>query len=887
MKRLFRVSVGERGVRRDVASEIQFHIDMRTRELIDAGLHPAAAREQAIATFGDVGAIEQECRSETRQRIRTTNWRELSDSVLHDVRYAARTLGRTPGFTLTVLATLALGIGANSAVFSMVNGLLLKRTPYANAARVVAVRRPVASLSNPDAGFAAPEVADFRAQTPSVDDVAEYHSMSFDLLGHGDPRRVQTGVVSADFFDLLGVKPLLGRTFARGEDQSGAAPVLMLSYAFWVNQLGADSSIVGATFTMNDRQHTVIGVLPPLPAYPDRNDVWMPISSCPFRASPTVANSRSIRMVTLLARLRPTATVADAQRDFAMVDARLHAQYTDAFKAVPDEKINSIPIDRAMTQDAAPSVLLLFGIAGLVLLIACANVAHLTLARHLRRQREMAIRSALGAGRWRVLRQLLTESLLLSLAGGMLGLALAGPGIGIIARIVAPLTPRGNDIALDWRVVLFTLVLSVATGTVFGVLPAFTEERDLVTRLRDGGAATAGARKLRARSALVIGEVALASVVLVGAGFMLRSFAHLLTVDAGYDPQNVVTARLDLNWTKYNNGQLVRNFVDAFIDRMHATPGVTAVAVANQFPASSASPQNQVTFTIRGRPAPDSARLPHAEVNLVSAEYFQAVGVPVLSGRSFTAQDRDTANTVAMISRSLAQRYFPGEDAIGKQISAGTPARTLTIVGVVGDVRQFGPAADVPQQIYVPFNVLSTRDVRVLVRSRAGAAAIANRVRDVAHELDADQPVIEMQTLAQARDEVIAAPRLITFLLGLFGAVALTIAAAGLGGVMAYSVGQRMQEFGIRVALGAERSSILRLVVGQGIRLVVIGLAIGALAARAVHHLMAKVLVGVDGGETLTYAAVALVFIAVAVAACLAPARRATGVDPVTAFKAS
>ncbi|HVX41212.1 MAG TPA: ABC transporter permease [Gemmatimonadaceae bacterium] len=887
MKRSFRASVGERGVRRDVASEIQFHIDMRTRELVDAGVDPAAARQQAIATFGDVRAIEAECRSETRQRVRIASWREFVDSVAHDVRYGARTLARSPGFTVTVLLTLALGIGANSAVFSLVNGLLLERPPYANASRVVVVQRPVASAGIPDAGFAAPEVGDFRAQTPSVDAVAEYHSMSFDLLGHGDPRRVQTGVVSADFFDLLGVQPLLGRTFARGEDQTGAAPVLVLSYAFWVNQLGADSSIIGKTFTMNDRQHTVIGVLPPLPNYPGRNDVWMPVSSCPFRSSPTVANSRSIRMVTLFARTKPGTALVDVRHDLSTVDARLHAQYPDAFKGIADEKIAASPITSAITQGAAPAVLLLFGIAGLVLLIACANVAHLTLARHLRRQRELAIRAALGAGRRRVLRQLLTESVLLSLAGGALGLALAGPAVGAIAHVVARLTPRGNEVALDWRVVAFTLILSLLTGLAFGALPALADGRDLVTRLRDGGATTMGGRRLRARSALVVGEVALASVVLVGAGLMLRSFAHLLRVDAGYDPQNVVTAHVDLNWTKYNNGQLVRNFADALTSRLRATPGVTAVAVANEFPASSASPQNQLTFTIRGRPAPDSAHLPHAELNFVSPEYFRAIGVAVLAGRDFTAADRDTANIVAVISRSLAEKYFPGENPVGRQLDAGIPATPVTIVGVAGDVRQFGPAADIPLQVYAPFNVQSVRDIRVLVRSRGDAAAMTRRIEAAVHEIDADQPVIDIKTLAQARSEVMTAPRLITLLLSLFGAVALTIAAAGLGGVMAYSVGQRMQEFGIRVALGAERSSILRLVVGQGIRLVVLGLLIGGLAAREVHHLMEKVLVGGDGTALFTYAGVAVLFLLVAIAACLVPARRATAVDPVTAFKTS
>ena len=886
MKRLFRLSLGERGVRRDVSSEIGFHIEMRTRELIEAGVSPDLARAQAIATFGDVDAIEAACRDEQRHRVQERAWRDELESFAQDLRYAVRTLARSPGFTATVLVTLALGIGANSAIFSMVNGVLLRRLPYANANRVVVLQHPSPSLGIEDLGFSAPEVADLGAQTPSIDAIAEYHSMSFDLLGHGDPRRVQTGVVSADFFRLLGVKPMLGRAFLDGEDQEGAAPVLVLGYRFWLNELGADSSIVGKTFTMNDREHVVVGVLPPLPNYPDQNDVFMPISSCPFRSQPHMKTTRGMRMVSIVARAKPGVALAAVGRDMEAVESRSHSVYPDAYKGLSDASISARPLRAAMTESARPAFLLLLGVAGLVLLVACANVTHLTLARHLRRQRELAIRTALGAGRGRLLRQLVTESLLLSIVGAALGLGLARLGIGALASLAARFTPRASDIVLDWRVALFTLGVAVMTGLAFGMIPAFADSRDLVSRLRDGSATSSGG-KLRLRSALVVAEVALAFVVLVSAGLTLRNLAKLLTTNPGYDPHDVLTAHVDLNWTKYKNAAASRQFANELIARLSATNGIRAVAVASEFPASSSSPQNRNAFDVRGQLVADTLRRPRAEVGSVSPDYFRTIGAELRAGRAFTEADRDTAASVAIVSQSAARKYFASGDAVGKQISFDGGMHWATVVGVVADVRQFGPTADVAEQVYLPYSIFTVRDLRLLVRTEFSSALATNLVRQTIHAIDPEQPVVDIRTLEQARQDIIASPRLTTVLLGLFAVLALAIAAAGLGGVMAYSVGQRTQEFGIRMALGAERSSILRLVLGQGIRLVVIGLVIGGLASRAIAHAIERQLYGVPSTDPLTYAGVAVVFVVVAALACLVPARRATAVDPVSAFKAS
>lgn len=878
MKRLFRLSLGRRGIDRDVSSEIAFHIDMRTRELVAGGIPPERARAEAEAAFGQVASIADACRNEQRRHRRNVAWVERFDDALRDLKYAARTLVRAPAFTLTALTTLALGIGANSAIFSLVNGVLLRRLPYGNANHLVVVQHPSKKYAGSDVGFSPIEVADIRAQLPMLR-MAEYHSMSFDIIGHGDPRRVQTGVVSADFFGILGVTPLLGRTFVAGEDAEGAPPVLVLSYKFWHDELNADSSIVGQTFKMNDRQHLVVGVLPPLPPYPDKNDVWMPTSSCPFRSADVEKTERAARMLGLVVQMPDTMTPQQGQHAFEAVERRMAAEYPKLYR---DVEVRVSAIHSQMTDAARPAFLVLLGIAGLVLLVACINVAHLTLARQLGRQREMAVRAALGAAKSRLVRQLLVESLLLSFTGGLLGLAVARASVAPLAAFASKVTARSDAIVLDWHVTLFTLGIAIVAGVVFAVAPALVDRADVISRLRDGSA-TAGTTRVRLRGALVVGEVALAFVVLVGAGLTLKSFARMMATAPGYDPQDVVTARIDLNFTKFGTPAAVRQFTHDVTDKLAAKPGVVSVGVANAFPSSSAQPQNLRTFAIQGVASPDSASRPRAELNVVSPSYFRAVGVPLLGGRMFDATDRDSIHTV-VVSRSLARRYFPNASAVGKRISLG--GAWLTVVGVVGDVRQFGPAADSPEQIYVSTDAAAYRDLRVLVRERDAGVRAAQLIRQVVHEIDPNQPVVEVETLEHARREIIATPRQTAALLSVFAALALTIAAAGLGGVIAYSAGQRTAEFGIRMALGAERTSIFRLVVGQGVKLVVAGIAAGVALSLLLATSLSKLIYGVSASDPATYAIVAAVFGVVAMAACVLPARRATTIDPVSAFRA-
>jgi putative ABC transport system permease protein len=888
MPRTFRINGGDARVQRDVSSEIAFHIEMRTRELIAAGVPPDRAREEAVRAFGDVASIEAECRDVRSSDVRRRAMRDRFWAVLQDARFAARGLRRTPGFTIAAVCTLALGIGANTAIFSVLDGTVLRRLPYGSGDRLLQVQQPIAAMGIRDVGFSPLEMKEYEQQATIFAGMAEYHSMAFNLYGHGDPMRVQTGVVSAHYFDVLGVRPLEGRTFRAGEDKNGAIPVLLLSYEFWQNRLGADPNIVGQTFVMNDRVHTVIGVLPPLPRYPDANEVYMPISSCPFRSSAHMERSFAMRMVNVVARLKPGVPIERAERDVATISRRLHNEHPDAYPK--DRPITSAvsTVRDELTRTARPTLTILLGTAALVLLIACTSVANLLLARQVRRERELAVRAALGAGRGRILRLLLSESMVLALLAGGLGVALAAGGLGVLRQYVSRFSPRSGEIRLDLSVLLFTLAVSLLTGLLFGALPALATRRDIFSTLRESAVAGGGVSKLRARSMLITAQVAVAFVLLVGAGLMLRSLVNLQRVEAGYDPENVLAARVDLNWSKYNTRDKTRVFADALLERLSGQAGVNALALASSFPLNDTTPQSRTTFDIQGRARDDmSPAQPMADFRSGSPEYFKVLGVSLLRGRTFEVGDRDSLNPVAVISQSLARKYWPNDDPLGARVSFDRGGHWIAIVGVVGDVKEFGLGSDPAEQIYLPIAIAPTRDMRVLIRTTADPLKLAGRLRDAVRELDPIQPVSDVTTLEQARRDSLASPRLATTLLALFAVLALAITAAGLGGVIAFSVGQRTQEIGVRIALGADRTRVVGMVLRQGARLALFGLAIGAAGAYALARVMRRLLFGVGTTDPATFVAVAAVLVAVALLACFLPARRASAIDPASALRAS
>ena len=884
MKRLFRLPGSSTDAARAVRSELQFHLDMRAQELIDAGMGPEAARLAALQAFGDFHAIERECRTLTARGAREHARRILMTGLLHDLRFAFRSLRKSPGFALVSILTLGLGIGANTAVFSMIRGVLLRPLPYENGERLVYLRQPAALAGVPNARFSVQELADYRSRSRSLQSVVEYHSMPFILLGRGEPRRVQTGVVSANYFDMLGVKPLLGRGFRPGEDQPGAEPVLVLSYGFWKNRLGGDPAIVGRTFEMNDRIHTVVGVLPAVPQYPAENDVYMPSSSCPFRSSAFTVNTRTARLLHIFGRLAPAVTLSQAQSELEGIAAAIRAENPAAYPSGQGFTIAAASLHDELTGAAKPTLLLLIGTTGFVLLIACANIANLTLARLVRRSREMALRSALGAGRGRLFRQLFAEGGLLALAGGLLGLGLAAGTMRLLAGFAARFTPRAGEIALDGEVLAFTLVVCVLTGLSFAVLPALPSRANLVTALKEGGTAVSGAGSHRVRSSLVVAQVAVSMVLLVGSGLMLRSLLALQALDPGFDTQRVLTMTLDLNWSRYTSDELINGFHDRLHARLAGQPGVVATASSLTFPLDGHRRMN-VGFVIEGQPPAEAGAEPLGDLRAASPEYFHALGIPLVTGRFFTRDDGPDAPDVAIVNQTLARRYWARESALGRRISADSGKTWITIVGVVGDVRHYGLDSEPSDEVYLPFSQLPIREGTFLVRTSGDPAEMARRIGEEVLAIDPGQPLANLQTLEEVRGEALASPRLTTTLLLLFALLALGITAAGLGAVVAFSVSQRTQEIGVRMALGAGRAEVLGMVLKEGLRLVGLGLVLGVGAAVVLTRLMTGLLFQVEATDPLTFTGMALVLVVIAAAACLAPARRASTVDPMVALR--
>ena len=886
MRRLFRLPRSSADVARDVGTELRFHLDMRTQELIDAGMGPQAARLAALQAFGDLDAIEGDCRTIAASCARERARRATMVGLLHDLRFAFRSLRKSPGFALVAILTLGLGIGANTAVFSMIRGVLLRPLPYEDGERLVYLRQPAPLAGVENAQFSPVELADYRLRSRGLQSIVEYHSMPFILLGQGEPRRVQTAVVSANYFDVLGVRPLLGRGFRTGEDQPGADPVLVLSHAFWQNRLGGDPGIVGRTFEMNDRIHTVVGVLPAIPQYPADNDVYMPSSSCPFRSSPMMLSTRSMRMLLLFGRLAPGATLQQAQSELEGIATAMRAEYPASYPNGQGFTIRAASLHQELTSQAKPTLLLLLGTTGFVLLIACANIANLTLARLVRRSREMALRSALGADRARLFRQMLAEGGLLALAGGALGWAIAAGTMRLLTSFAARFTPRAGEIALDGEVLAFTLVVCMLTGLVFAVLPALPSRANLVGALKEGGAAVSGGGSQRVRAALVVAQVAVSMVLMVGAGLMLRSLLALQALDPGFDTQRVLTMTLDLNWSRYTTNELILGFHDRLHARLAGQPGVIATASSLTFPLDGHRRIN-VGFVIEGQPPAEAGAEPLGDLRSATPEYFQTLGIPLVTGRFFTASDGPNSPKVAIVNQTLASRYWGRETAVGHRISADSGKTWIRIVGVVGDVHHYGLDSEPSDEVYLPFAQLPFREGTFLARTSADPGAMARRIGEEVLAIDPGQPLANVQTLDEVRGEALASPRLTATLLLMFALLALCITAAGLGGVVAFSVSQRTQEIGVRMALGAGRGEVLGMVLREGLRLVVFGLALGVAAAMLLTRLMSGLLFHVEATDPITFLGMALILVLIAAAACLAPARRASVVDPMVALRAS
>jgi predicted permease len=865
---------------REMEKEIGFHLEMEIEQNIKKGMSRKEARDAALRSFGGVEQVKEECRDVRGAR--------LIEALLQDVRYGLRILIKNPGFTVVAILTLALGIGANTAIFSVIYGVLMRPLPYREGDHLVHIRQqaPLARVDN--LGFSVKEVLDYREQNQTLEGLVEHHSMSFILLGLEEPQRVQTGVVSANFFDLLGVKPLLGRTFVPAEDERGADAVLVLSHKYWQKAHGGDPQIVGKTFRMNDRVHTVIGVLPPIPQYPNEEDVYMPTSACPTRSSDGFMENRNARMMNVFGRLKSGTPVQQAQADLSTIANNLQKQYPDAYPANRGYAATVAPLQEELTRQARPTLLILLGTAGLVLLIACANVANLTLARLMRREREMAVRAAMGAGRGRLIRQLLTESTLLSLIGGVLGLLLAALALHLLVAFAARFTTRAGEISIDASVLLFTLAISVATGLAFGLMPAFTSEKNFTAALKEGGGrTTAGAGKQRVRNLLIVAQVAVSFMLLIGAGLMMRSLLKLQQVNPGYNSENVLAMRLSPNWSKYNTPQQYLDFFNRVLEQVKPQPGVLFASLASTFPMNPQGIANgpfSRNFLIEGRTLAEGELAPRADPRVVSPDYFQTIQLPLVTGRYFTDADKKDALQVAIINQTMARHRFGDEDPIGKRLSFDRGETWVAIVGIVGDVKQYGLDRETTDEIYTPL-AQNGFSGHLLIRTAADPLSMAQVMREAVYEVDPETAVDNVQTLDKVRSESLASPRLTAILLGLFAALALLITVTGISGVMALSVSQRTHEIGIRMALGASQRGVLAMVMRQGMMHIVVGLAIGVAGALALTRVMSALLFAVEPDDPVTFVAVSMVLVAVAAVACFVPARRVTTIDPILALR--
>lgn len=808
-------------------------------------------------------------------------------SLFRDLRYAWRALRRSPAFTLMAVLTLGLGIGANTAIFTVIDGVLLRPLPYAKPAEIVHVEQ-TASRNGPEPiGFSVQEINDYREQSRAFSAMAEYHSMTFTMLGGRAPERVTTGVVSADFFDVLEVKPFIGRFITPADENRVSTPVLVLSYDYWKKEFGGDRSVLGKSVTLNDRVHTVIGVMRQVPQYPDANDVYMPTTSCPFRMGPQMIANRDARMLTMMARLKPGVTIATARRDLSTISSRLALAFPKSYPPKAGIAVKITPIDEELTHAARTTFLMLLGAAGLVLLLACANLANFALSRQLRRSREVAIHLASGASPWKVFRQLLTESILISLAGGIVGLAIAASGVKLLVAFAGRMTPLSGQIELDGRVLLFVIGISLLTGILFGTLPGYVASRTQLGILAGAGSRSTGTPAgARTRSSLIAIQVVFSFVLLVGAGLMMRSLYNLLSVDPGFKTANVLSMRVSLNWTKYSDQIVQSAFFHQILSRTAELPGVESVALSSMVPLNSESSGVSGGVLIDDRHVDPGEPAPRVDYELASPDYFHLLGIPLMGGRTFTEEDSREAPRVAIVNERFAKHYWPHEGAIGHHLSHGNGKTWVTVIGVVGNFHQYGLDKTFEDQVYLPqAQTLFMGDAHLLLRTRSNPTWMTSQIVAVIHGIDSQQPITDIRTLEQLRDTQLGTPRVTAVLLGLFATVALFITTVGISGALALSVAQRTKEIGVRMALGATKGVILRNILFRAMMPVLLGVAVGVALAAISTGLLASLLFGIQRNDPSTYMSIGLLLCSSALIGSVIPARRAVKIDPVHALR--
>jgi len=797
-------------------------------------------------------------------------------TFMQDLRYGVRMLLKRPGFTFIAVLTLALGIGANTAIFSVINGVLLRPLPFAEADKLVRVYEKRLKLGRQRNAVSAPDFIDWRSQNRVFEDIAAYAPWSTNLTGGDEPMRLAGTVTSASLFSVLGVRPQLGRTFLAEEDQPNGDRVVILSHGLWQRRFGSDTGVVGRSIVLNGASFTVVGVMPAGFEFPSKEtELWAPLG-----LDPSNQEGRGSHYLDVVARLKPGVTLQQAQANMETIAGELEKQY----QVNTGHGVNIFPLYEEIVGSVRTALLVLLGAVGLVLLIACANVANLLLVRTVARQKEIAIRTTLGASRRRIIQQLLTESILLGVLGGALGLLLAVWGTDLLINISPSNMPRMSEITIDYRVLGFTFAISLLTGVIFGLLPALQALRfNINESLKSEGRGVVGSSsRSRARSVLIVTEIALALVLLVGAGLLIKSFKRLGEVDPGFKPDNVMTMQLSLPRAKYGKPEQQSAFIQQVLERIEAVPGVGSVSMVAAPPFSGFTASRY--FQIEGRPPRPAGEGFNAGYNSASPNYFQTLGIPLRRGRDFTRQDVMGTPEVVIINEAMARRFWPDEDAIGGRLRIGEDA-WRTVVGVVGDVRHTGLDEEPKPEMFYPYLQSPLSFMTLMVRSATDEKSLRASIQREIRAVDPDLPVYGIKSMEQLISESVSPRRLNMILLTTFAIVALVLAALGIYGVMAYSVSQRTHEIGIRMALGAQRGDVLKMIVGQGLILTLTGIGIGLAASFGLTRLMASLLYGVTATDPLTFIVVALVLGTVALMASFIPARRATRVDPMEALR--
>jgi putative ABC transport system permease protein len=851
--------------------ELRAHIEQQAEKYVQAGMSPEDAARRAKLEFGGVEQVKEECRDSWGVRFIS----ELDQ----DLRYGVRQLRRNPGFTVVAVLTLALGVGANTAIFSVVNSVLLQSLPYHDPECLVSIWQTYQGYT--DVPVSTPNVYSWRTQSHVFKEVAAYRvERSFTLEGQGEVRWLQGTYTTSNFFRTLGVAPYLGRGFDASEDQPGARPEVVLTHALWAGVFHSDPGIVGKIINLDGKGYTVSGVMPTGFRFPRWADVWLPVG----QMGKDELTSRVYHPLKVIARLNSGVSIRQAQMEMATINSRNQLQHP---KTDEGWGVQVVFLHQQLVGAAQEALLILLAATGFVVLIACANVANLLLARAAGRQKEVAIRKALGASKARLIRQMLSESIVLALAGGGLGLTLAEGGMELLRAFGPEAIPRFHPIQLDAKVLAFTLITALITGIIFGLAPAVESGRlDLVSGLKAGTrSSAAGFRSGSLRNLLVVAQVGLALVVLIGSGLLLRTFGRLLNVNPGFDVHNVLTARVSLLDHKYSASGQQEVFYRQVLDKTKELPGVKAVGLTDVIPLSGES-DFKTRFDVEGHTLSAGETYPVAELRIVYPGYFKALRIPLIHGRVFT--DADLARSSVppvIINNRLAEHFFHGKDPIGNKINAGPEGPSpswVRVVGVIGDIKEFGLASKPKYSMYF---CGSNSEMYLVVRTASNPLSNAGSVREVIAKLDKAVPVSDVMTMHQRLSATLVRRRFSAVLLGFFALLALTLASVGIYGVISYSAARRTHEMGIRMALGAERRDVLRMVIGEGLKLALIGVVIGIAGALALTRFLSGLLYGVKPTDPLTYIAVSLILIAVALVACYIPARRAAKVDPMVALR--